>query len=69
MLRNYFYNICSWAVTALISILEKQKQFVEIFRTFTVFIFLDIKSTVQEFEQNQCHDIIRSSEMNMLFNK
>ena len=27
------------------------------------------KTTVQEFEQNQCHDIIRSSEMNMLFNR
>ena len=50
----------------------------EIFRTFTVFfiylfylfIFF-IKTTVQEFEQNQnqCHDIIRSSGMNMLFSK
>ena len=39
------------------------------FRTFTVFFFFVIKTTVQEFEQNQCHDIIRSSEMNMLFSK
>ena len=45
----------------------------EIFRTFTVFILFYfffvclfvIKTTVQEPEQNQCHDIIRSSEMNM----
>ena len=47
----------------------------EIFRTstvfffFFVFFFFVIKTTVQEFEQNQCHDIIRSSEMNMLFSK
>ena len=33
------------------------------------FIFVVIKTTAQEFEQNQCHDIIRSSEMNMLFSK
>ena len=40
------------------------------FRTFTVFFFFFffvIKTTVQEFEQNQCHNITRSSEMNMLF--
>ena len=30
MLRNYFYNICSWTATAFISILQKQKQCVEI---------------------------------------
>ena len=28
-----------------------------------------IKTTAQEFEQNQCHDIIMSSEMNMIFSK
>ena len=33
------------------------------------FSFLLQKTTVQEFEQNQCHDIIRSSEMNMRFSK
>ena len=27
------------------------------------------KTTIQAFEQNQCHDIIRSSEMKMLFSK
>ena len=34
-----------------------------------VVVFFIIKTTVQEFEQNQYHDIIRSSEMNMLFSK
>ena len=53
---------------------KKKKQFVEIFRTFTVFFFFFffffvVKTTAQAFEQNQCHDIIRSSEMNMLFGK
>ena len=28
-----------------------------------------IKTTAQEFEQNQCHDIIRSSDMNMFLSK
>ena len=28
-----------------------------------------IKTTAHEFELNQCHDTIRSSEMNMLFSK
>ena len=54
---------------------KKKKQCVEIFRTFTdffvffffFFFFFVIKTTVQEFEQNQYHD--RSSEMNMLFSK
>ena len=31
-----------------------------------LYSFLVIKTTEQEFGQNQCHDIIRSSEMNML---
>ena len=54
---------------------KKKGQCVEFFRTFTVFFFFffghkkTTKTTVQEFEQNQCHDIIRSSEMNMLFSK
>ena len=52
---------------------KKKKQCVEIFRTFTVFFFLSKKkkkkTTAQEFEQNQCHDNIRSSEMNMLLVK
>ena len=34
-----------------------------------LYSFFVIKTTTQEFEQNQCHDIIRSSEMNMLFSK
>ena len=33
------------------------------------FFFLVIKTTVQEFEQSECHDIIKSSEMSMLFSK
>ena len=36
---------------------------------FFVVVVVFIKATVQEFEQNQCHDIIRSSEMNVLFSK
>ena len=36
---------------------------------FFSFFFFVVKNTVQEFEQHQCHDIIRSSEMNMLFSK
>ena len=47
----------------------KKKRFVEIFRTVTVFFVFVMKTTAQKFEQNQCHDIIRSSEMSMLFNK
>ena len=44
----------------------------EIFRTFVFFFFFFffvIETTVQEFEQNQYHDITRSSEINMHFSK
>ena len=45
----------------------KKKHCVQIFKTFIVFFVNKTKTTVHEFEQNQCHDIIRSSAMNMLF--
>ena len=36
---------------------------------FFFFFFFIVKTTVQNFEQNQFHDIIRRSEVDMLFSK